>query len=222
MVGVTLIFGQPEYPNILQETLQTFPGGLLTFPLVSGFQLAQHNRDKCHFFSAAFSSQLEVMVVGVLARASALRVDLGVGRTFIASGSRTRPSHSCDGRVGDLGVVGVPLIFGQPEYPNILQETLQTFPGGLLTFPLVSGFQLAQHNRDKFHFFSVAFSSQLEVMVGDALTRASALHVGLGVGGTTIESGSRVHTSYLWTSRLLTSSFSLGVSSLFCRATQCM
>ena len=52
--------------------------------------------------------------------------------------------------------------------------------------------------------------------------RVSVLNVGLGVGGTTIASGSSVRTSYSWTSRLLTSSFSLGVSSLFCRGTQCM
>jgi len=155
------------------------------------------------------------MVGGALARASALRVGLGVGRAFIASGSRTRPSHSCDGWVGDLGVVGAPLIFG-------LARRAGAFAGGLLTFALVPGFQLAQHNRGKCHFFSAAFSSQLEAMVGGALARASALHVGLGVGGTTIASGSRVRTSHSWTSRLLTSSFSLGISSLFCRATQCM
>ena len=65
------------------------------------------------------------------------------------------------------------------------------------------------------------FPSQLEAIVDGALTRASALHVDLGVGGTTIVSGSRVRTSHSWTSRLLTSSFSLGVSSLFCRGTQC-
>ncbi len=59
-------------------------------------------------------------------------------------------------------------------------------------------------------------------MVGGALARASALHDGLGVGGSTIASGSRVRTSHSWTSRFLTSSFSVGVSSLFCRATQCM
>ena len=51
--------------------------------------------------------------------------------------------------------------------------------------------------------------------------RTSALRVGLGVGGATIVSGSCAHPSHSWTSRLLTSSFSLGVSSLFCRATQC-
>ena len=96
------------------------------------------------------------------------------------------------------------------------------FGGGLLTFALVSGFQLAQHNRGKCHFFSAAFPSQLEAMVGGTLTRASVLNVGLSVGGTTIASGSRVHTSHSWTSRLVTSSFPLGVSSLFCRATQCI
>jgi hypothetical protein len=45
---------------------------------------------------------------------------------------------------------------------------------------------------------------------------------GLGVGGVTIASGSRARPSHSWTSRLLTSSFSLGVSSLFCRVIQCM
>ena len=148
-------------------------------------------------------------------RASVLRVVLGVGRALIASGSRTRPSHSCDGWVCDLGVVGAPLIFG-------LARGAGAFAGGLLTFALVSGLQLAQHNCGKCHFFSAAFPSQTEAMVGGALARASVLHVGLGVGGPTIASGSRVRTSHSWTSRLLTSSFSLGVSSLFCRATQCM
>ncbi len=45
-------------------------------------------------------------------RGSVLRVDLGVGRSFIVSGSWTRPSYSCDGWVCDLGSVGTPLIFG--------------------------------------------------------------------------------------------------------------
>jgi hypothetical protein len=114
-----------------------------------------------------------------------------------------------------MGVVGAPLIFG-------LARRAGVFAGGLLTFALVSGFQLAKHNRGKCHFFIAAFSSQLEAMVGGALPRASDLHVGLGVGGTTIASGSRVRTSHSWTSRLLTSSFSLGISSLFCRGTQFM
>ena len=121
--------------------------------------------------------------------------------------------YGWDGWVCGLGVVGAPLIFG-------LARRAGAFAGGLLTFALVSGFQLAQNYCVKCHFCSAAFSSRLEAMVGGALARASAFHVGLGVGGTTIVSGSRVRTSHSWTSRLLTSSFSLGVSSLFCRATQ--
>jgi hypothetical protein len=111
------------------------------------------------------------MVDGVLPRTSDLSVGLGVGRVFIGSGSRTRPSHSCDGWVCDLGVVGVPLIFG-------LSRRAGVFPGGFrrVTFVLVSGFQLPQHNRGN-HFFNVSFSSQLEVMVGDVLVRVSVLHV---------------------------------------------
>ncbi len=112
-------------------------------------------------------------------------------------------------------MVGVPLIFG-------LARGTGAFAGGLPTFALVSGFHLAQHTCDKCHFFSVVFPSQLETMIDVTLLRSSALHVGLGVGGTTMSSGSCAHTSHSWTSRLLTSSFSLGVSSLFCRATQCM
>ena len=125
------------------------------------------------------------MVDGSLTRASALCVDLGVGRTLITSGSCTHPSHSCDGWVCDLGVVGVPLIFG-------LARRTGVFDGGLLTFTFVSGFQVTQRNCTTHHFFRTAFPSQLEVMVGDSLSRLSAFHVGLGVGGTTIASGSRV------------------------------
>ena len=178
-----------------------FTGGLLTFVLVSGLQLAQRKCGTCHFFSAAFSSQLEAMVGGALARASALSVGLGVGRALIASGSRTRPSHSCDGWVCDLGVVGAPLIFR-------LARGARAFAGGLLTFALVSGLQLAQHKHGSCHIFSAALSSRLEAMVRGARARVSAWRVGLGVGGTTIASGSRVRTSHSWTSRLLTSSFS--------------
>ena len=129
------------------------------------------------------------MVGGALVRASALRVGLGVGRALIASGSRTRPSHSCDGWVCDLGVVGDLSIFG-------LTRRTVTFAGGLLTFALVSGFQLAEHNRGQCHFRSAAFSSQLEAMVGGALARASVLRVGLVVGRALIASGSRTRPSH--------------------------
>ncbi len=77
-----------------------------------------------------------------------MRVDLGVGRSLIESGSHTRPSHSCDGWVCDLGVVGVPLIFG-------LSRGTGAFTGGPLTFVLVSGFHLAQNYCGKCHFLVV-------------------------------------------------------------------
>ena len=55
-VGSSSIFG-------LVRRTRAFTGDLLTFALVSGLQLAQHcdNRGKCHFFSAAFPSQLAAM-----------------------------------------------------------------------------------------------------------------------------------------------------------------
>jgi hypothetical protein len=96
--------------------------------------LKKKKHGQCHFRNAAFSSQLEAMVDGALARASAFRVDLGVGRALIT--------------------------------------------GGLLTLTLVSGFHLPQHNRGQYHFRSETFSSQLEVMIGDTLTRASACRLG--------------------------------------------
>jgi hypothetical protein len=114
------------------------------------FMVFFHNRN------AKDVSQLEVD--GALARVSTLHVGLGVGGSTIASGSRVRTSHSCDGWVCDLCVVGVPLIFG-------LARRSGSFAGGLMTSGLVSGFQLAQHNRGKCHFFSATFHSQLEAMV---------------------------------------------------------
>ena len=82
-----------------------FAAVLPSFVLVSNMPFAQHNRGFATSFSAASSFRREAMVGGALARASVLRVVLGVGRALIASGSRTRPSHSCDGWVCDLGVV---------------------------------------------------------------------------------------------------------------------
>jgi hypothetical protein len=92
----------------------------------------------------------------------------------------------------------------------------------LPSFALVSRMQFAQHNRGFGHFFSAASSSRREAMVGGALVRGSDFRVGLGVSGATIVSGSSVCPSHLWISRVLTSSSSLGISSLFCRVTQCM
>jgi hypothetical protein len=45
------------------------------------------------------------------------------------------------------------------------------------------------------HRFSGWSLSRREAIVGDALTKASALCVGLGVGGAAVASGSHVHPS---------------------------
>ena len=114
-----------------------------------------------------------------------------------------------------MGAVGASSIFG-------LIRGAGAFAAVLPTFVLVSRMQLAQQYRGNGHFLSAASSSRREAMVGGALARASALRVGLGVSGATIVSGSCARPSHSWISRLLTSSLSLGISSLFCRATQCM
>jgi hypothetical protein len=112
-------------------------------------------------------------------RASVLRVGLGVGGAAIASGLRTRPTHSCDGWVCDLGPVGASSVFGWVRGVGVFDEVLPTFV-------LVSRMEVAQQYRGNEHFLSAASSARHKVMVGGALARTSALRVGLGVSGTTI------------------------------------
>jgi hypothetical protein len=63
-------------------------------------------------------------------------------------------------------------------------------------------------------------SSQLQSKVGLALAKAAALRVNLNLDGAPIASKSNTHPSHSQTSRLLTSSLSLGVP--VPRPTQCM
>jgi hypothetical protein len=151
----------------------------------------------------------------VLVRDSALSVGLGVGGSAVASGSCDRPSHSCDEWVCDLGPVGDSSIFG-------LVRGSGSFVPVLPTFVLVSKMHPAEHYRDHDHFLNTKSTSRHEVMVGGTLERTSTLSVVLRVSGTTIVSGSCDRPSHSWISHLLTSSLSLGISSLFCRETQCM
>jgi hypothetical protein len=104
-VGASPIFG-------LVRRAGAFAAVLPTFLLVSRMQLAQQYPGNGHFLSASSSSRREALVVGAPARALPLRVGLGVGGAAVASGSRARPSHSCDGWVCDLGAVGASPIFG--------------------------------------------------------------------------------------------------------------
>ena len=68
-------------------------------------------------------------------------------------------------------------------------------------FFTVSGVQLVQTDRGIFHYLRTAFSSMLKSRVGNILAKDAAL----------IASKSHTHPSHSQTSRLLTSSLSLGV-----------
>jgi hypothetical protein len=104
-VGDSPIFG-------LVRRVGSFTEVLPTFVLVSRIHLVQQYRDNGYFLNSSSSSRLEATVGGTLTRDSALSVVLGVGGTVVTSESRVRPSHSCDGCVCDLGVVGDSSIFG--------------------------------------------------------------------------------------------------------------
>ncbi len=83
-----------------------------------------------------------------------------------------------------------------------------------------SGVQLAQSTSGQFHFRRAVFAQQLKSRVGLALAKAAALRINLNLDGAPIVSKSHTNPSHSQTSRLLTSSLSLGVS--VPRPTQCM
>ena len=87
-------------------------------------------------------------------------------------------------------------------------------------FFAASGVQLSQHGRGQFHFRRAAFSSQLKSKVGNILVKATALRIILNIDGAPVASRSHTHPSHSQTSRLLTSSLSLGVP--VPSSTQCM
>ncbi len=60
-------------------------------------------------------------------------------------------------------------------------------------FFAASGVQLAQHDRDQFHFRRAAFASQLKSRVGLALAKAAALRINLNIDGGPITSRTHTH-----------------------------
>ena len=80
--------------------------------------------------------------------------------------------------------------------------------------------QSAQFDRGQFHFHRADFSVQLKIKVGLTLTKATTLRINLNLDGSPIVSKSHTHPSHSQTSRLLTSSLSLGVP--VPRPTQCV
>ena len=87
-------------------------------------------------------------------------------------------------------------------------------------FFTASGVLSAQSDRGFFHYLRVAFSSILKPRVGNILTKDEVLRITLNLDGAPIISRTHTHPSHSQTSRLLTSSLSLGVP--VPRSTQCM
>jgi hypothetical protein len=89
-------------------------------------------------------------------------------------------------------------------------------------FFAASGVQLAQTNPSGqlFHFRRAVFLTHLKSKVGLALAKAASLRINLNLDGAPIASKSHTHPSHSQTSRLLTSSSSLGVP--VPRPTQCV
>ncbi len=82
-----------------------------------------------------------------------------------------------------------------------------------------SGVLSAQSDRGFFHYRRAAFSAQLKTKLVCLLLRR-VLRIMINLDGTPIVSTSHTHPSHSQTSRLLTSSLSLGIP--VPRATQCM
>ena len=87
-------------------------------------------------------------------------------------------------------------------------------------FFAASGVLSAQSDRGFFHYRRAAFSAQLKSKVFLALAKAVALRNTLNLDGAPIISKSHTQPSHSQTSRLLTSSLSLGIP--VPRSTQCM
>ena len=77
-----------------------------------------------------------------------------------------------------------------------------------------------QTDRDQFHFRRAAFSAQLKSKVDLALAKVAVLRITLNLDGSPIMSKAHTHPSHSQTSRLLTSSLSLGIP--LPRGTQCI
>jgi hypothetical protein len=87
-------------------------------------------------------------------------------------------------------------------------------------FFAASGVQFAQHNSGLFHFHRAAYSAQVKSKCGNLLVETADLRINLNLDGAPITSKSHTHPSHSQTSRLLTSSLSLGVP--VPRPTQCL
>jgi hypothetical protein len=92
--------------------------------------------------------------------------------------------------------------------------------GKLTAFFATSGVKVPEHDRGLFHFHCESSSPHLKSRVDLALLKAETLRSILNVDWVSITSKSHTHPSHSQTSRLFTSSLSLGVP--VPRTTQCL
>jgi hypothetical protein len=127
--------------------------------------------------------------------------------------------------------VGIPIFDGSPPSVVSFMPTIPSKSGRLHSefvkllflqthretdrFFAVSGVHLLQSTSDQFHFRRTAFDQQFKNRVALTLTKAVVLRITLNLDGSPI-------TSHSETSRLLTSSFSLGIPVPVPRSTQCI
>ena len=91
----------------------------------------------------------------------------------------------------------------------IFQDHLETD-----RFCTTSGVQILESNNKQFHYRRVVFSSHLKSKVGHIHTKSGGLCINLNIVDTPITPTSHTHPSHSQTSRLLTSSLSVGVPDL--------
>ena len=82
--------------------------------------------------------------------------------------------------------------------------------GKLTVFFTSSGVQVVESDCDQFHLRHTVFSSHLKSKVGNILAKTAALRITLNIDGAPVTSRSHTHPSHSQTSRVLTSSLSLG------------
>jgi hypothetical protein len=83
--------------------------------------------------------------------------------------------------------------------------------GKLTAFFESSGVQLPETDRGLLHFLHPTFAQQFKIRVVLTLVKTVDLRITLNLDGVPITSKSHTHPSHFQTSRLLTSSLSLGV-----------
>ena len=92
--------------------------------------------------------------------------------------------------------------------------------GETTAFFVTSGVEHVQHNQDLFRFLRSVFYSHLQYEGANILVKATTLRINFNVDGAPMASHTHTHPSHSQTSRLFSTSLSLGIP--FPLSTQCV